>query len=389
MSALAYEPEKVIYIGFKEVMTSKRKNDLERFFRMRGLKSQLCYEIVSRYDYESIKERLYSILDENDDCVLDLTGGKELVLAAMGAVCESRNIPTLQFDIRRGTLIQISNCHRLPPPKSIDLSIEEYVTLNGGAVVTELSGRGALSLSNDFAEDIEKAWDIRKTSPFEWSNLIYALRTLENMGDGYRGISTEIDLRRPKEERDMISTFTETLSPFINAGFISIKKRNPNTLLLTHKNKLIYQMLLKVGNIFELYTYISATEILRRSNNPYSDIGIGVFMDWDGIIHSYNSAVHDTLNEVDIVLIKGSIPIFISCKSGDLKKEALYELDTVANKFGGEYAKKIIVATHISRNESTRDVILQRARDMHIEIISDADIIPKEEFIKLLAEKAR
>ncbi len=389
MSALAYEPEKIIYIGFKEVMTAKRKNDLEHFFKMRGLKVQICYEIVSRYDYESIKARLYNILDENEDCVLDLTGGKELVLAAMGAVCESRNIPTLQFDIHRGALIQISNCDRLPPPKKIALSIEEYVTLNGGAVVTELSGRGALSLSHDFVDDIEKAWEIRKSSPIEWSNLIYALRTLENMGDGYRGISTEIDLRRPEEERDMISNFTETLSPFINAGFISIKKRNPNTLLLTHKNKLIYQMLLKVGNIFELYTYISAMEILRRSNNSYSDIGIGVFMDWDGIIHSYNSAVHDTLNEVDIVLVKGCTPIFISCKSGDLKKEALYELDTVANKFGGEYAKKIIVATHISRNESTRDVILQRARDMHIEIISDADIISKEEFIKLLAERAR
>lgn len=389
VSALAFEPEKIIYIGTKNVMTSKRKKSLENFFRLKKTRVKICYEEVSQYDYNDIKDRLYSILEQNEDCVLDLTGGTELVLVAMGAVCEKLNIPTVQFDIRRGMLIQVNNFQNLPTPRKISLSIEEYIILNGGAVMADSSGKGAFSLSNDFIEDIEKAWAIRKASPEKWNERIYALRALENMGDGFHGISTEIDMRRPDIEKELISQHIDTVAPFVKSGLIQISSRNQHIKLLTHKNKQVYQLLLKIGNIFELYTYAAANEISRRNKDFYSDIGIGVFVDWDGIIHTYNSSIYDTTNEVDVLLIKGGIPIFISCKSGELKKEALYELETVANKFGGKYAKKIIVTSHINHNEDTRQVILQRAKDMNIDIISNADNLDREEFIKLLIKKTK
>lgn len=389
MSALAYEPEKIIYIGFKNVMTSSRKDALEHFFRMRRLKSKISYEIVSRYDYDDIKKRLYSILEQNDDCVLDLTGGKELVLTAMGAVSENQNIPAVQFDIRRGEVIGINNYTHLPQPKKIEISINEYITLSGGTVIENPHEQNLFSLSDEFLNDIEKAWEIRKNHPLEWNSMIASLRSLENMGGERNITSAEIDMRRAKEEREIIHIHLDTITPFIKAGFVAVKKRGEHTLIIQHKNKAVHHMLLKIGNIFELYTYAAANEISKSNGGCYNDIGIGVYVDWDGILHPYGSYTPDTTNEVDVILIKGALPIFISCKSGDLKKEALYELDTVANKFGGVHAKKIIVATHISRNDATRDVILQRARDMHIDIISDTDIISKDEFMKKLAEKAK
>ena len=65
--------------------------------------------------------------------------------------------------------------------------------------------------------------------------------------------------------------------------------------------------------------------------------------------------------------LKGLIPIFISCKSGKMTEKntlhALYELDTVANRFGGKYAKKVLVAP-----QGIVDVYKMRALAMGIEI---------------------
>lgn len=377
MSALSFEPEKIIYVGFKHIMTEKRKSDLERFLKMRKINADISYEIVSRYDYEGIKGKLKSIISENKDCLLDLTGGKELLLTAMGAVCESENIPTIQFNVRKGELIKVKNCENLPEPKKICLSINEIITLNGGAIV-ENEYKIKIHLSPDFIKDIFSAWEIRRENPPMWAEYISSLRTLENSATYISGDRLEICIN----ENPKMTAYLKNISVFEKAEFICAKK-NSDRIILRYKNREVYDMLLKVGNILELYTYAVLTEFTE--NKPdFSDVGIGVFLDWDGVIHPYYSKEHDTINELDIVLVKGAYPIFISCKSGDLKKEALYELSTVAEKFGGKHSGKIVVTNHVSRNISSKDAILQRAKDMGIKVIYDVDEISKDEFLNLL-----
>ena len=377
MSALSFEPEKIVYVGFKHIMTEKRKSDLERFFKMRKINADISYEIVGRYDYEGIKEKIKFIINENEDCILDLTGGKELLLTAMGAVCERESIPTVQFNIRKGELIKVKNCGDLPEPKKFCLSINDIVTLNGGAIV-ENEHNIKINLSPDFIEDIFSAWEIRKNNPLNWTEYISSLRTLEN-GASY---ISDNKLQVYIKENTQTSKDLKNISAFEQAGFISLKKSD-NRIVLQYKNREVYNMLLKAGNVLELYTYAALTEF-TNGKPDFSDVGIGVFLDWDGIIHPYYSNEHDTINELDIVLVKGAYPIFISCKGGDLKKEALYELSTVAEKFGGKHSGKIVVTNHVNRNISSKDAILQRAKDMGIKVICDVDQISKDEFINLL-----
>jgi hypothetical protein len=65
-------------------------------------------------------------------------------------------------------------------------------------------------------------------------------------------------------------------------------------------------------------------------------------------------------------LLKDNIPTFISCKNGRVDKDALYELDTIANKFGGKYSKRIIFSP-----QSNDETLNERAREMGITIIDD------------------
>ena len=69
-------------------------------------------------------------------------------------------------------------------------------------------------------------------------------------------------------------------------------------------------------------------------------------------------------NEIDVLLLRGYVLTFISCKGGDVDQMDLYELDTVASRFGGKYARRELVTANPL--ETHHD---QRAEEMNITVI--------------------
>ena len=111
------------------------------------------------------------------------------------------------------------------------------------------------------------------------------------------------------------------------------------------------------GSILELYTY-------KKEKEHSTDCRVGVHLDWDGVVQSKGM---DVLNEIDVLTISGNVPTFISCKGGKLGSHqtlhALYELETVTRRFGGKYAKKVLVtAWPIGRT------YVERAEELRIEV---------------------
>ena len=56
-----------------------------------------------------------------------------------------------------------------------------------------------------------------------------------------------------------------------------------------------------------------------------------------------------TANEIDFMLMKGLTPIFIPWKIGQVYDDELYKLESVANRFGGLYAKNVLIATYLGK----------------------------------------
>ena len=82
--------------------------------------------------------------------------------------------------------------------------------------------------------------------------------------------------------------------------------------------------------------------------------------------------------------MRGLIPTFVSCKNGKIGEEELYKLNTVAEKFGGEYAKKMLIATKLEReNYVAKMAYMRRAEDMGIRIVPNAGELTKEEWKKV------
>ena len=91
----------------------------------------------------------------------------------------------------------------------------------------------------------------------------------------------------------------------------------------------------------------------------------------NGVVHNNKDGLVDTENEIDVILMKGVVPVFISCKNGIIPGDELYKLNTVAEQFGSEYARKVLVATDMGKAAKSRKYFLERARDMGIQIIED------------------
>lgn len=389
VTGLSFLPDKIIFVGFKEIMNNKRISFLTEFFEIKSLNIKLEFVIVDRYDYDSIYNRLNTILDNNEDCVFDLTGGRELVLAAMGAISESRNIPMLQYNISRSEIVKVANCSSGFIPKKASVSINESIILNGGLIVEDAIDNFEWDMNYEFRRDIDIMWQICRLDCSAWNKFSKALGNLSIYG------KTHDELWISFENNSVVSPNTDTnpdeniLNKLINKGIITDYKKSINKTEFRYKNSQIKQCLIKAGNVLELYTYLAAIEITEEYDGYYDDIDVSVHIDWDGIIHEKFMSVKDTRNEIDVMLTRKLKPVFISCKNGEVHNEALYELFAVAEKFGGKYSKKILVATHVTSSYESRKFKLQRARDMKIDVIYDIDKMSKEEFKELLINKTR
>ncbi len=389
ISALKFNPQKLVFVGFKETMTKKKIDDLRRFFEARHMEIEIEYEIVGRYDYSSIVDKLNLIIDRNKDCFFDLTGGKELVLTAMGEVSASRSIPMFQFNVKTGKLIKVKNCDNIYDTDKPTMKINESIILNGGKVITDEEGDFKWELTDDFKKDIEIIWGICKNNCRLWNKHSLIFYSFEKWGEITDDFRVTVNLAKMKENGHEIFLNSGIISSLIkNKIFLDYSYEN-NILSFRYKNKQVHECISKAGNILELYVYMLTNEINQKYPNSYDDIDISVYVDWDGITYDGQNSEKDTKNEIDVMVTKGLVPIFISCKNGEVQKSALYELKTVADYFGGEYAKMVLVTSYISIDDESKEYIIKRAEDMNITVIDGVDKLTRDEFISVLKEKVK
>ncbi len=389
VAALRFMPRKVIFVGYREVMKKKKMNDLKKFFDLRGLKIELEFQFVDRYDYSDAFKTLNRILDENEECCFDLTGGKELIIAAMGALSAERSVPMVQFNIKRGTMTYIKNCEALTNQQTAAMTVLESITLNGGAIANENSDEPEWDLSDDFRQDIEALWKINGRDSSAWNRFSKQIARFGKEIEASEDLSLRVNISNLDERQKEELLNKQILDEMKKEGLFKNFSLKNNLLNLQIKNEQVLRCIIKAGNILELYAYMVATEIAEEKPGFYDDIKVGVKVDWDGIENGKFSKIKDTTNEIDLFMTRDLVPVFISCKNGDVDKEALYELNTVAEKFGGEYARKVLMATFISKDELKKRFLLQRAKDMRIEVIENIDKMTKQEFKEAMKRRVK
>ena len=157
------------------------------------------------------------------------------------------------------------------------------------------------------------------------------------------------------EEKDIL---IKVLENFKKLNLIEIEE--DKNIKVTFLNDYLKGFIFKSGTWLEVLT-----ENIVREIKSVDDVKSGVVFIWDSLRSNIK-------NELDVVAIKDSVMICISCKdSAKYDENTLNELKVYSDRIGGENSKKILVAT----KKPNKSSIIDRAKEMGIHlIILDKDI---------------
>ncbi len=383
-ACLTYAPDRVIYIGDNSKLMKKHIVNYEKVFKARGCNIELIFKTIIKRNLDNVVELISEIIETYDDCVFDITGGDEILVFALGMVYSKysdKNIQVHRFNLRNNTFYDCDKDGKTIYKEMPILSIEENIRIYGGEVAYGFINEDKTykwDLTSDFLDDINLIWDICKRNVRYWNMQICILEGAEIAG--HRGddelttivshVALEQHLARYKAKYKLAKGIIAYL---LKKGLLTYFEDDGKTITISYKNDQVKKCLTKAGQALEMKIYITAKHLLDKDGIPvYNDALNGVVIDWDGEFHDEDSEqIYDTENEIDIMLMHGMIPVFVSCKNGIVTADELYKLNTVAERFGGNYAKKVLVATSISALGEQGKHLRQRAKDMNIRLIED------------------
>lgn len=395
-ACLTYIPDRVIYLGDNAKVMKKHITNYERVFSDRGYHIEFLFKTVSKSNLDNAVALLTELVETYEDCVIDITGGTEILLLALGIVYANhpdRNIQIHKFNLRNNAIYDCDKDGTTIYKETPTLSVEENVRIYGGDVVYgEIDDEKTYKwdLTPDFLDDIEKIWSVCKGNVRFWNVVIGIFEAVETVGetDGLTTTAkrTALDTylaqhkAKYKPSKGMIDYLLEHgLLTFFDDS-------DEMTVTISYKNAQVKKCLTKAGQALEMKIFVTAKYLQDPDGVPvYDDAMNGVVIDWDGEFHDEEvEEEYDTENEVDILLTHDIVPVFISCKNGIVTADELYKLNTVAERFGGPYSKKVLVATAISSLGEKGEYLRQRAKDMNIRLIENVQNMSDEELARKL-----
>lgn len=383
-ACLTYAPERVVLIGTKKKLIDRYIKRYEKIFADRGHNIEFIPRSVSGNNIDHAVSIIQEMVDTYPDCVFDITGGEEILNMALGLVMRNnpeKSIQIHKFNLNTNVLYDCDRDGNTVYKDSPALTVEENIRSYGGDVLyggvfDDETYRW--TVDSEFEKDARLMWDVCKDDPGLWNVQMGVLEAVAKVGqksaDGLlinaRVSAVKANLRRNGGEYKIIRGL---LNGLVQKGLLTEFDEDGTDISVGFKNPQVRRCLTTAGMILEVRTYLAAKGLKNDDGTPYfNDVVNGVLIDWDGKFHDEKKEkIYDTENEIDVMAMRNLIPVFISCKNGGVKANELYKLKTVAERFGGEYGKTVLVATSIPKKGDDVAYLRQRIEDMGIVLIED------------------
>ena len=366
ITCMNFKMDKVIFFGFHEII-QQQKRQTEEFLRNYCGVKKVVFLPLSHSDLQSILDTMGGVIkrevESGSHMFFDITGGESLILVAFGMLSEKYDTPIHLYDIPKNKLIELDenatkSVSTDAQKQHVRLDLNRYIALQGGVINNQLHK----SSKNCKESDLNDIWKVSQNYVRYWNPFSDFLRgnfvpdsNLKVNRPSHEIISALYDSGTDLKAPQILDKILDTLG---SAGILLNVKHDERRYAFQYRDENIKKCLWEGGSALEMYTY-------QQVKNSADDCKIGVHIDWDGVIHEPYGV--DVLNEVDVLALKDNVPIFISCKSGKMGASrilhALYELETVAQRFGGKYAKKVLVII-----DTIKPVYQNRAVEMGIEV---------------------
>ena len=388
--ALLCAPERVIFVGDNQKQMNRSIDKWKKVLADRNIATELLCRGVNKNNLWDIVELLTELVARFDDCVFDLTGGEDLYLVAVGIVLANSKgaVQCHRFNFRNDTVNDCDADGKVVRAGSFDITVDEQVALYGGEVVRDADREPSTydwDFNEDFLADIETMWKICCQNGRLWNAQI---GTLGSINRHFR-MEDSLDISFEREHAARVLKGVGEKAVVVGGMLYELQKHGlihslvmHDTVSFTFKNEQVKRCLTVAGQILELVIAGRMATLRDADGVPlYHDIRVGVVIDWDG--DEEGDAIR-TVNEIDVMAMKGAIPVFISCKNGDFDMEELYKLSTVADRFGGKLVKKVLVSTELDKLGGKAAYLRARMEDMKIRRLENIDELSMAELDRQL-----
>lgn len=394
-AALSGTPERIVFLGDSRKRMEKSAEVYRRVFSDRGMYPEILCRTANKNRLDEMITVLCELKDTYQDCVYDATGGSEMYLVGLGIVYErnhGENITIQKTNINSDSVLRMDSNGWSVMKNVPSLSVEENIQIFGGRIIYEDEmplGTFQWSWSPEFVKDVEGMWEVCRTDTRKWNQQIMVLEAAEkHKAPDSATLTTDVSvdvLVQAMDKSDLNSLiFTDVLSGLIRIGMIEEFREENGMLRITYKDAQIKRCLTKAGLVLELKVFLAAQQTLDTDGkNVYQNVMTGVCIDWDGQVARsiYDSGAQ---NEVDVIAMHGMIPVFISCKNGMVEVGELYKLYSVAESFGGRYAKKVLIVNGLDVDSDYGENIRQRAEELGIRMVVDFPKKTREEIARMM-----
>ena len=355
-----FRPERVVYVCPEAVAGNKRIHwQLKDYFRHRGLEPELSFARANIYDAESVLQLLRRTVDQDPDCAVDITGGTDAVLFAAGLLSAERPVPVFTYSRKRNAFFDIRNApFAANLPCQVRFSVEDCFRMAGGSMRT---GRVDNQILNRYLKDFDPFFRLYLEHRQDWTRIVTFLQRVSQTAPEAPIPLEVLGPYEVKGERAArIRAPERALWDLQELGFLHDLKIVPEEKVsFTFRDGQIRAWLRDVGSVLELYVYKACLD-----TGLFDDVRTSAVVDWEE-----NKRDNAVSNELDVMCTRGVTPVFISCKTCDVKTEALNELAVLRDRFGGQIARAAIVTA-----ERGRTVMRNRAAELNIQVIDLNDL---------------
>ena len=337
------KPKEIIYL-YKKDEELKVLNSLRQFYLNKFPNCNFSDEKLGKDTISSIEEIIKRMKSKNTAICLNQGDKKDILI--MYTLTLKHNIDGFFLDIPKEELLKLNlesvQCEKC---NFVDLDVEDIIDSIGASIVvdsTEISEINIIETMTNYIADNLDLWKKYKIRLSDNSVFIH---------DESNPRSIKIDKELLSREEVML--LDKILNFLEKNGQIKVKELE-QCLKVTFQNEFIKGFIFKSGTWLEVLTKNIIEEI-----KSIDDIKSGVLFLW-------NDKESRIKNELDVVAIKDSVLICVSCKDSKKYDEvALNELNVYSEQLGGENVIKILVATHPPIKSS----ISKRAKEMGINLV--------------------
>ena len=355
-----FRPKKVVYVCPASVARNKSLHKrLRDYFSWRGLELEVEFVRANLYRAEAVSKLLRQIAERCPDCALDISGGTDAVLYAAGLMGSSLPIPAFTYSSHKNRFFDVRNApFAAGLPCDVVYSVEACFRMAGG-----LLRPGRVDQRTLFQKDrqIKQFFRLFLKHRTRWQSLInYIQRISYTAPEAAPELSVSGSYVVKADRGALIEAPAEALQDLERIGLIQdLEIHRENGVRFRFRDFDTRLWLRDIGIVLELYVFNTCNRL-----KIFDDVRLSAVVDWES--DGRNNPVQ---NELDVMCTRGITPVFLSCKTGSVKTEALNELAVLRDRFGGSTAKAAVITA-----ERGSAIMRSRAEELQIRVIDLEDL---------------